>query len=220
VDTIYSPRDHFLNNLSDWDMNIPLQTQWVVNIQPQLGIDGFFSVLKNYFKTDHSMLDNAMIHEQVRKILGTRANPSEDGLGMFYAREAVLPEEAIELQTIGMDGANGFLQGSVVSRRSGKRELSLKLLETNLDITDALMRPWIAACGYRGLAEIPGVPSLKANIQIRQYTKGENKPLRKIHNFYDCIPFSCEGSKLNYGEEKIVEKDVGFIYNYYTYILT
>jgi hypothetical protein len=218
---VLSPRDLFLTNFSDWDLSIPLQTQWVVNIKPKEDLDTFYITLKQYFTIDHGMLDYAIAYRQIYKMLGEGVNPTSDGLGLFFAKECLLPEDAIELAQLTMDPGNGFVQGKVISNRSSSNKiLSLKLLETNLDIVDALFRPWITAAGYRGMAEIPGIPNLKADIQIKQYTRGiasGKPPLRKIHNFYDCMPFYCEGSSLAYGEEKVVDKKVDFFYNYYTY---
>jgi hypothetical protein len=221
AESINSPREHFLSNISVWELDVPLQTQWVVRIAPKIGLFDFFSEISRYASVDHSQLRESVKYSHYENFLGPRTNALEEGLGLYFAQSVELPGESLDMETISMPGDNCFVQSSVIKNRSSgsKREISMKLLETNVDIVDGLIRPWIIACGYRGNVEIPGAPSLKADIQIVQYTKGENKPIRKIHNFIDCTPYSTQGSNLQYDSESIVAKDVSWIYNYYHYKL-
>ena len=218
---IYSPREHFLSNIGVWELDVPLQTQWIVRILPKSDLFEFFNELSRFFSVDHSQLINATRYSHFEKFLGPRTNPSEEGLGLYFAQGVELPGESLDMESVIMNGDNCFLQSSVIKNRAsgGKREISIKLLETNVDIVDGLIRPWIIACGYRGNAMVPGLPSLKADIQIIQYTKGKAKPARKIHNFIDCTPYATDGSNLSYDKEDIVAKNTSWIYNYYHYQL-
>jgi len=221
AENIYSSREHFLNNLSVWGTDVPLQTQWVVRIAPKSDLFQFFNEISRFFTADHSQLREATKYSHFENFLGARTNPTEEGLGLYFAQSVDIPGESLEMGPISMDGDNCFLQSSVIKNRTsgGKREISISLLETNIDIVDGLIKPWIIACGYRGNAMIPGKPSLKADIQVVQYTKGSDKPVRKIHNFIDCTPFNADGSSLQHDDERIVAKNTTWIYNYYHYKL-
>jgi hypothetical protein len=221
AESIYSPREHFLSNISVRELDVPLQTQWVVRIAPKIGLFDFFNQIIRYSSVDHSIMRESVKYSHYEKFLGPRTNALEDGLGLYFAQSIELPGESLDMETISMAGDNCFVQSSVIKNRSSgsKREFSMKLLETNVDIVDGLIRPWIIACGYRGNVAAPGLPSLKADVQVVQYTKGVTKPVRKIHNFIDCTPYSTGGSELQYDTESIVAKNVSWIYNYYHYKL-
>jgi hypothetical protein len=221
AENINSPREHFLSNISVWELDVPLQTQWVVRIAPKASLIDFFSSVLRHTTVDHSLLGDVTKYSHFEKFLGTRGNALEEGLGLYFAQGVEIPGESLDLEMASMQGDNGFLQGNLVKNRASgnKRELSIKLLETNLDFMDGLIRPWIIAAGYMGTCAAPGRTSIKCDIQIVQYTKGPTKPVRKIHNFIDCVPYSCEGSTLQYDQENIVAKNVSWIYNYYHYKL-
>lgn len=221
ADSINSPREHFLSNISVWELDVPLHTQWVVRIAPKAGLFDFFNEILRYTSVDHSQLRESVKYSHYEKFLGPRTNALEEGLGLYFAQSIELPGESLDMETVGMNGDNCFIQSSVIKNRSSgsKREVSMKLLETNVDIVDGLIRPWIIACGYRGNVMIRGLINLKADIQVVQYTKGATKPVRKIHNFIDCTPYTVGGTDLQYDSESIVAKSVSWIYNYYHYKL-
>jgi hypothetical protein len=221
ADSINSPREHFVNNISVWDFDVPLQTQWVVRIAPKSSLIDFFNNILKYTVVDHSQLNEVTKYTHIEKFLGARGNALEEGLGLYFAQNIELPGESLDLEMASLRGDNGFLQGNLIKNRASgnKREFSIKLLETNLDFVDGLIRPWIIAAGYAGTCAIPNRSSIKCDIQVVQYTKGKDKPARKQHNFIDCVPYACDGSTLQYDQESVVVKNVSWIYNYYHYKL-
>jgi hypothetical protein len=52
-----------------------------------------------------------------------------------------------------------------------------------------------------------------------QYTKGVGRPVRKIHSFLNCVPYSVQTNSLDYDAERVIKRTVGWIYNHYTYRL-
>jgi hypothetical protein len=220
---VYSPREHFLSNVSEFELDIPLHTQWILRIIPQNSLVSFFNEIKKYIAVDHTQLSYATKYEYIEKFLGPKTNSQRDGLGLFFAQSLDIPEESLELEVPAMAGDNGFLQGNLIKKRAsgGSRQLTMTLLETNVDIVDGLIKPWLIACGYRGNCEMPYAPNLKADIEIVQYAKGGGleKPARKMHHFMGCTPFTCDGSSLQYDSEKVVAKKISWVYNYYHYKL-
>lgn len=216
-----SPREHFVSNLSAEGLSIPLQTQWVLRITPQSDLFLFFDEIRKYVSVDHSQLREATSYSHFRKFLGERANSKKDGLGLYFAQSVDMPGDSLDLTNGSIDGDNVFLQGNLINSRqsANKRDLNTSLLETDADILDGLIRPWIIACGYRGNCEIPTKTSLKADIEVVQYSKGMHKKFRKIHHFIGCTPHTCDGSGLVYNKDNIVAKKVSWIYNYYHYQL-
>jgi hypothetical protein len=95
----------------------------------------------------------------------------------------------------------------------------IDFLETNLDFVDGIIRPWIITASYNGLIELDKSQSIKADLEVVQYTKGASRPVRKVHSFLNCVPFSVQSNSLDYDAERVIKRTVGWIYNHYTYKL-
>lgn len=220
-----SPVYYFLDRLSQWDYDIPLTTQWSVIIEPEMSnfgsSDQFFQKIGEYTQIDKT---GFVIHPNMQKrVLSELTQPVVNGLGLYYAQKVRFPKEEFSVQGVGVDGMGGYLKGVVANDRyeMGARSLNIDFLETNLDFNDALIRPWMIACSYRGLIDLGPQDSLKANIYIYQFTKniGEDveKPIRKIHLFQGCVPYNITEDEINYESEQINIKTVNFTYTNYTY---
>jgi hypothetical protein len=215
-----APRDYFLDNLSRWEYDIPYSTQWAVRITPVAGVGGFLSNIGSTINVDHY---NFKIDTNImNSLFGEQVQSSADGIGLYFAQTITTPEESFAIDTGGaLDGAGGFLQGIVGGNRSAgaARSINIDFLETNLDFVDGIIRPWIITTSYNGLIELDKSQSIKADIEVVQYTKGIGRPVRKIHSFLNCVPFSVQSNSLDYDAERVIKRTVGWIYNHYTYKL-
>ena len=215
-----SPRDYFLDNLSRWEYDIPYATQWAVRITPVAGIGAFLSNIGSTINVDHysfeadSNIMSALFGEQVQG--------AADGIGLYFAQTLTTPEESFAIDAGSpLDGSGGFLQGIVGGNRSAgaTRSINIDFLETNLDFVDGIIRPWIITASYNGLIELDKSQSIKADLEVVQYTKGASRPVRKVHSFINCVPFSVQSNSLDYDAERVIKRTVGWIYNHYTYKL-
>lgn len=219
ADGLYSPRDYFLENLSTWDYDVPYTTQWVVRIKPRARLLDFLDKIGSTIEADYSgfvsdtAIQQILFNESVHQVL--------PGLGMHFAQKITMPKESFAPATADTSENGGFMGGVLGGDRIGVREKSITtdLLETNTDFIDGIIRPWIITTAYTGLIERTDRVSIKADIQVVQYTKGADRPARKIHEFLGCVPFDVDPTSLDYDSEKAVTKTVGWVYNTYTYRL-
>lgn len=210
-----SPRDYFLYNLSTWEFDIPLNAQWIIRITPKAPVEEFLATIGSTIAVD--TVDFSINPNVMSLLFGESVNSSLPGLGLYFAQTINTPREAFGIK--GDLANNGFLAGNMADNREGAgvRSISIGFLETNFDFIDGIIRPWVITASYRGLMEISGETSIKADIDLIQYTKGEGRPIRKIHRFSSATPFEVDGINLDYNEEKIITRSVNWVYNHYTY---
>ena len=216
---------NFLDLLSRWDYDIPLSTQWTVGIVPDASSGGndssqLFNIIKEYTQLD---ITNFYISPTIQqKLLGEKTQPNIDGIGLYYAMAAKLPKESFSPSFVGVDGMAGYLKGSVGGDRLdiGGRHLSIDFLETNIDFTDGLIRPWIIAAAYKGLINTGVSNSIKTRIILREYARSsitEKKPIRRTHIFSGCVPTDISEKSLNYDGVDVSSRTVNWIYESYAF---
>ena len=148
-----------------------------------------------------------------------------------------MPTENVQINTTDIPGAGGFINGYYGETRGkyGTNGLSIDFLETNIDIFDFFIKPWIVATSYKGLIEDISEPDIKCNISIAQYTRTDafygdkrgssqntrrdsyNYGVRKITNFFNCAPTSMAADQMSYGEitESDIKRSVGWTFSHY-----
>lgn len=107
--------------------------------------------------------------------------------------------------------AGGFLTfGKILQSKTGGNECSISFLISNWDICDVLIDPWIAAIAKYGLIEASGIPNLKADIILEEYSASVPKDmmdegydfkemvLRKTYKFIKAFPISRGEVSKNY----------------------
>lgn len=213
-----SPRDFFLDNLAQWNFGIPLHTQWIVRISPRANIENFLTNIRSTITTDHYSFD---LNSDIMSLLyGPQVQTPQDGIGLYFAQSITLPQEDLGIVNVGAPGGSGgYLGGPTGGDRSSGRTINIDFLETNLDFLDGIIRPWIITTSYNGLIELTPQESIKADIEVVQYTRGETRPARKVHVFENCVPFSLQSRTLDYEAEKISKNTVGWVFNHYYYRL-
>lgn len=213
-----SPRDFFLNNLAQWEFDIPLQTQWIVRITPRANLESFLFNIRSTITVDHHSFD---LNPNIMSLLfGPAVQTPLDGIGLYFAQSMSLPPEEMSVTNVAAPGGSGgYLGGPTGGDRTSGRTINIDFLETNLDFADGIIRPWIITTSYNGLIELSPNESIKADIEMVQYTKGEYRPARKIHVFENCVPYSLQSRTLDYESEKVSRNTVGWVFNHYYYRL-
>jgi hypothetical protein len=211
--------NNFLDLLgTSWSYNLSLKTQWAIIIQPESN-DKLFSVIKDYTDID---INGFYVDPQIqKKLLGEKTQPNIEGLGLYFAQSVKMPKETLTVAGMGVDGMGGYLKGIVAGDRLDMqgRHLNIDFLETNLDFTEGLIRPWIITASYKGLIATKD-DSIKATIIINEYTRQSSKsdkPLRIEHTFTGCVPIDLQEKTLKYDTEDVSTNSVSWVYNHYTY---
>ena len=220
----FSPRNFFLKNLEKWELGIPLQAQWTVRIIPDNpNVREFLRIIgTQYTNIDYASFTVPL--NTAQKLFNSNTQSEENGLGLYFAQGISLPREGFSPVDAGIDNGGGFLRGVTGGDRIGIKDksFSLSLLETNLDFCDGIIKPWIISAAYRGLIDLGKENSIKSTVYVEQFTRGNDetdKPMRKRHIFYGCVPFEIDGNSLNFEEERVATRSVGWIFNQYVYKL-
>jgi len=216
-------KNSLVNNFLDllgtyWAYNLSLKTQWGIIIQPDSN-NNLFSIIRDYTDID---INGFYIDPQIQsKLLNEKTQPNIDGLGLYFAQTVKMPKESVTVASMGVEGMGGYLKGVVAGDRLDMqgRHLSIDFLETNLDFTEGLIRPWIITAAYKGLISTRN-DSIKATIIVNEYTRQSSKsdkPLRIQHTFTGCVPIDLQEKTLKYDTEEVTTNSVTWVYNHYTY---
>ena len=226
---------------SEWANDIPLKFLWTI---------AFFARGPAGAITD-SANSIAGIASNVSKIIERYEGPGKwpvDGriynnqsdyageFGYMFANSVAFPNDAFNVSNSELVGAGGFLPGYISGERNGygggSNNLNVTFLETNIDIIDNFIRPWIIAASYKGLIE-DNKEDIKCNIMVNMYTRDKyqssrpyltqydtlNFERRKSFIFENAVPIQAGGDEISYGDLGIgdVSKTVSFAFtNYYT----
>ena len=222
-----------------WIADLPLKFLWTVDFSPRVG-SNMSSVGSSVEKIVNEYQPKSWI---IDPNLFDKYTDSRKGLGYLLAQNVALPSEQLQLGTEPMANSGGFIAGYFADRRAnygGENKLDITFLETNKDIFDYFIKPWVVATSYKGLIE-DDEDDIKCNIVVTLYSKSDVfysdklgsssipsrrilptvdfKP-RKSYEFKDCVPFNVEGGAMSYGELDIGEltKAVSFAFSYYTIV--
>lgn len=225
-----SPRNSFLENLATWEYGIPLQTQWIALIQPgNTGVPGETLTNEQFLRNIGAELSidypGWRTNDKVKSaVFSSRVN--NETLGCYFMQGFSFPEEIVAVNDAGVENMYGYLRGTAGGERQGTadRKIVTVLLETNLDIVDGLIKPWIVSGGYKGLLARPAEESIKATIYMTRYTRGDKskpRPHTKLYTFYNCMPVGVfAAAELKYTPEtEISTKSVEWTYTNYKYEL-
>jgi hypothetical protein len=199
--------------------NIPLSTQWV------LQIDRLPAVLdKNLNSVDVNSLEpgNWFVGRKAQDI----RKAVEQGVFMdkgicIFSQAAQTPRENINTQAVGInaDHSGGLIAGSVLSSRSEMQPLNIAFLETNYSFLDFVIRPWIIYTAHYGLiARKPDDPkNVKTTLQLYFYDRGGSSTpkIRKIFRFYNAAPISVEGMISAWDSADVKQVYTSWAYSHY-----
>ena len=223
----------------DWSGDIPLKNLWGVSFSSRDGSsmtevgNRIRKVLEEYQPRAYQV-----VPDLIDKF-------SESKEGYLLAQTIAMPTENVSINTTGIDsGTGGLIDGYYADKRGtygSGNQISISFLETNIDVVDYFIKPWIVATAYKGLIE-DGVEDtdIKCDIVVTQYTRADNHyenklnssqfaatrnetnvidyKLRKSTTFYDCAPYNTQGGdQMSYNAISLsdITKSVGWIFSHY-----
>jgi hypothetical protein len=204
-----APRQHFLDQLQEWETTLPLTSMWMI----------FFDIPKivqddtmNHWGENHLGIDWGV--DSAKDRLTSRGS-LYDGYGCALAQTVGIPVEQMGIDTVGPTN-RGFLKGPIVQQRQAFAALNIEFLETTLSFNDFVLRPWVILASHMGLVKREN-PAAKITTDIfvvnmaragvdQKYDTGKGQwsnsrgfiP-RKIWLFKDCIPVNVAQETYTYG---------------------
>src|SRR5210317_924692 len=216
----------------DWAGDIPLKNLWGVQIA---GRDGA-SMTEVGNRIQQIVDDYQPRSYQVEAGLIDKFSSSDEGY--LLAQNIAMPSESLSINTAGIDSVGGLINGYYAANRTAYgsgNQVTITFLETNIDVIDYFIKPWIVATSYKGLIEDD--VDIKCNITVTQYTRSDNAynnkvansqtsipnpnitySTRKIFNFFNCAPYNTQGGdQMSYNSLSIsdIPKAVGSTFSHY-----
>lgn len=185
----------FLNYISStWDQTIPLKTLWTLQ---------FTSLPQVIRSVDTILAGTERTSTSVAKF-PTNKNISDLAYSNFtastlLAQKITLPSDSLSVNTTRNDNMGGLFGGYYSLQRENYNSINVDFLETNKDIIDFIMRPWLIAATYKGLVEDNEL-SIKTDMVVSLYSKYDETTWgsRKTIKFEGVVPVSTPGDTLGY----------------------
>ena len=203
----------FLNYItSGWDNTIPLKTLWTLQFSSlQTVIESVNTIIAGTERTNSSILKfptNADISKDTRSF----------GATTLLAQKITFPSDSLSITQTDNTNMGGLFGGYYSTQRENYSSISVEFLETNKDIIDFIMRPWLIAATYKGLIEDNEYP-IKTDMTITlysRYTVDDWKSRKKIV-FEGIVPVVAPGDMLTYEGENnsAIVKSVSLAYKRY-----
>lgn len=227
------PRAARLERQIKWENDLPLKFLWTINFAAR---NGSTTDLGNRIKSVISKYENRVGGWPVATdIISQQSHPSH---GYVFASAVAFPGDSFSISEQPFDNTGGLVPAYVGGQRTGygsSNKLDITFFETNKDILDYFIRPWIIANSHLGLIETgKSADDLKCHIQVNFFTR--DKPsysypnrdangvifktvmqLRKTMTFFNCVPFNIAGDQVSYGELTYsdVSKIASFAFSHY-----
>jgi hypothetical protein len=229
------PRNARLNKQIEWDNDVPLKFLWTIKFSARNG--GLASLGARIQKCIAMYEARNRSKWPVQKDMLTKQ--SHSAYGYLFAAAVAFPGDSFTIGEIPFDNMGGFIPAYTAGQRTGYgsgNKLDVTFFETNKDVIDYFMRPWIIANSHKGLIELGPTDGLdlKCHIQVCFYTRDKKSysertqdsngrnikstfQLRKSMQFYNCVPFNVAGDQISYGELSVGElnKIVSFAFSHY-----
>ena len=219
----------------NWKNDLPLKSLWTIDFATRDGgdtvtlgkrINAVFSQYERRENRDWK-IEESLIKEQT---------DSSGENGYLLAQAIAFPNESYNVSTGELPNSGGYLMGYISETRSpygSQNKLDVTFLETNIDIIDYFIKPWIIANSHKGLIEDGEADKdIKCNITVILYTRDKKasgsstgtfdyknsklEPRKKIV-FFNAVPFNVAGDAVSYGDMSITElsKLVSFTFSHY-----
>jgi len=202
---LISTRDYFLLQLESWLTAIPLQSQWIILIQPFPSCINT-SILQGLERTNG---DSKNYNIDTAKNILT-SYPFQSVNGCLFAQSVQIPEETMKTDKASVMNERGFLPGILSAGRQSSNKLSISFLETNTSFSDFIIRPWVIAGEHFGFVARENdtiskrdARNVKSTLYILEYTRTyQNTSMipRKVWTFFNCAPISVQSRNLGYDE--------------------
>ena len=217
----------------DWVNDLPLKFLWTVDFQTRSGKsmtelgNSVNRVLTKYERVNSSVW-------QVDANSITSKSDSTGNFGYLLAQAISFPSEGFRIKTVDTGDTGGYITGYAGSERNNYgtgNKLDITFLETNIDVIDYFIKPWIIASSHRGLIEDGNTEEdIKCNIIVNLHTKDKSsysttvkltqrkfEPRKQI-TFYNAVPYQVAGDMVSYGLLSYEEltKVVSFAFSHYS----
>lgn len=196
-----SPRDTYLSFLDQYELNLALNSQWVLLIYdfPQV-------ISSQIAQLDGTTTNDWNIAASFQNLTSKPLQTSME-VGCFFIDNVSLPGERYDSPSVGNYDFGGFMKPVVTGARQGiaSKSLTTTFRETNQDFIESVIRPWIITASYRGYFAYENANQRVRASQIQLISFGRqsqsSRPVRKIYNFYNVAPLGVDDKRYNYGED-------------------
>ena len=227
------PRAARLDRQIKWENDLPLKFLWTINFTARQGdTTSLGQRIQNIINKHEARSKGWPVQTDII------ARQSHNRYGYMFASAVAFPGDSFTISEQPFENTGGLIPAYVGGQRTGYgsgNKLDITFFETNKDILDYFIRPWIIANSHLGLIE-DGISNndLKCHIQVCFYTRDRasydyvNKDasgvrfntimqLRKTMQFYNCVPFNIAGDQISYGELSYseVSKIASFAFSHY-----
>lgn len=126
------------------------------------------------------------------------------------------PGDSTDVSRIGLNNFGAF-KGIIGGGRADPVVTTIVFMESNLSFVDGLLRPWMACAAYNSMKD----PKIRMpNISLTCFRKNLDVKggleYRKTITLKNATPISIDSEEQNYTGDKIMERQVQFVYDYYT----
>jgi hypothetical protein len=117
----------------------------------------------------------------------------------LLAQKISFPTDSVSQAYTDNSNMGGLIGGYYTKQRESYNSIQIDFLETNEDIIDYMLRPWVIAVAHKGLIE-DGETFIKTNLVANMYTRydEDNWAIRKRVVFEGVAPIGVTGDTLNY----------------------
>lgn len=178
------PIPNFLDKVSsNWGLSFIFTKIWAVHFSPidssrTLG-EAIYTVLKAYDDinkfTDYVNSDSNL-YKNLLKSENNITVDLPDAKHFILANKISIPNESVFIgstNTPNQETAGGAIWGRFAGSRENNagRTVDITFLDTNKELVDLIIKPWIIAVAHRGLIESSFLPTLKCHIIAYFYAK-------------------------------------------------
>ncbi len=222
----------------NWKNDLPLKSLWTIDFATRNG--GDTATLGKRINAVFNQYERREARDwKIEESLIKDHTDSSGENGYLLAQSIAFPTESYNISTEELQNGGGYLMGYVSGNRvsyGSQNKLDITFLETNIDIIDYFIKPWIIANSHKGLIEDGDIDKdIKCNVTVALYTRDQNAnnsasgtfnytnsklELRKKIVFFNVVPFQVSGDQVSYGDVSYTEltKTVAFAFSHYNTI--
>lgn len=183
---VSGPIPEFLDKVSkNWDLSFVYPKIWAIKFSPagtsssSLG-SSISRVLQEYKDINNfsSVFNNNNPYAAILQANNEHHVSVGNSKHFLLANKISIPGETLQLATGSVPSADvsgGILWGRAVGSRLSNpvntNKIGITFFDTNKEILDLLIKPWLAAISYQGLIEDPSCPCLKCDISAYFFAK-------------------------------------------------
>ena len=230
-----SPTKTRLSLHRNWKNDLPLKSLWTIDFATRDG--GDTATLGKRINAVFNQYERREARDwRIEESLIKDHTDTSGENGYLLAQSIAFPGESYSITAEELPNGGGYLTGFISGNRAAygsQNKLDITFLETNIDIIDYFIKPWIIASSHKGLIEDGDTEKdIKCNITVALYTRDKNVnnsatgkfnyansklELRKKIVFFNVVPFQVAGDQISYNDVSYNEltKTVAFAFSHY-----